>query len=99
MKKYLIQSVLAGALIGLSHTVYAFSGAPSVIATDNTAIANHQQSWEFKALAHQNMLDNATPMSQGFNVMGHNAYNSSAYSSLVHIDPNHKLTITELLNY
>ena len=98
MKKHLIQTFLAGALIGLSHTVLAFSGAPAVIATDNTAIANHQQSWEFKALAHQNMLDNATPMSQGFNVMGHNAYNSSAYSSLVHIDPNHKLTITELLD-
>jgi hypothetical protein len=98
MKKHLFQSVLAGTLMGLSHTVFAFSGAPSVIATDNTAIANHQQSWEFKALAHQNMLDNAVPMSQGFNVMGHNAYNSSAYSSLVHIDPNHKLTITELLD-
>ena len=98
MKNHFIQSFLAGALIGLSHAVLAFSGAPSVIATDNTAIANHQQSWEFKALAHQNMLDNATPMSQGFNVMGHNAYNSSAYSSLVHIDPNHKLTITELLD-
>lgn len=41
MKKHLIQTLLAGALMGLSHTVLAFSGA---IATDNTAIANHQQS-------------------------------------------------------
>jgi hypothetical protein len=98
MKQKIIQSTLIGALAGLANLSVAFSGAPSVIATDNTAIANHQQSWEFKALAHQNLLDNAVPMSQGFNVMGHNAYNSSAYSSLVHIDPNHKLTITELLD-
>jgi len=98
MKKRIVQSALVGALAGLANLSLAFSGAPSVIATDNTAIANHQQSWEFKALSQQNRLDNAVPMSQGFNIMGHNAYNSSAYSSLVHIDPNHKLTITELLD-
>lgn len=82
----------------LSAQGFAMSGAPSDAEVDNTAIGNHQQSWEFKALTQQNLLDNAVPLSQGFQVMAHNAYNSSAYSSIVHIDPNHSISITEMLD-
>lgn len=95
MKKTLIS--LASGLM-LSTYGHAMSGAPADAEVDNTAIGNHQQSWEYRALMHQNLLDNATPLSQGFQVMGHNAYNSSAYSSIVHIDPNHSLSITEMLD-
>lgn len=94
-----IFKALAGiTLLVSSAASFAFGGAPASADIDNTAIGNHQQTWEYKALAKQNLLDNAVPLSQGFQVMGHNAYNSTAYSSIVHIDPNHTLSITELLN-
>lgn len=95
MKKTLL-SVASGLM--LSTYGHAMSGAPADAEVDNTAIGNHQQSWEYRALSHQNLLDNATPLSQGFQVMAHNAYNSSAYSAIVHIDPNHSLSITEMLD-
>ena len=95
MKKTLL-SVASGLM--LSTYGHAMSGAPANADIDNTAIGNHQQSWEYRALSHQNLLDNATPLSQGFQVMAHNAYNSSAYSAIVHIDPNHSLSITEMLD-
>lgn len=96
--KYLYKIISYTALLffcSLSHAI--FGGASSSAEIDNSAIASHQQRWEYKALEKQNLLDNAVPLSRGFQVMGHNAYNSSAYSSLVHIDPNHTLSITELL--
>ena len=98
MKKRIIQTTLMTALTGLANLSVALSGAPSVIATDNTAIADHQKSWEFKAIAQQNRLDNAVPYSEGFRLQAHNAFNSSAYSSIVYIDPNHGLSITDQLN-
>lgn len=94
-----IFKTLGGAALLLSSAAsFAFGGAPASAEIDNTAIGNHQQTWEYKALAKQNLLDNAVPLSQGFQVMGHNAYNSTAYSSIVHIDPNHNLSMTELLD-
>lgn len=74
----------------------AFSAVPTA-ENDNTAIAGHQQSWAYQALAKQNLLDNAVPISEGFRIMAHNAFNSSAYGA-IHIDPNHSLSITEQLD-
>jgi hypothetical protein len=98
MTKKLIPALVSAALYTLASASYAFSGAPSVAENDNTAIALHQQTWEYKALAQQNLLDNAVPISEGFRIMAHNAFNSSAYSSIVHVDPNHGLSITEQLD-
>ncbi len=96
--KYLYKTLSYIALLLFCTSTYAiFGGASAKAKINNSAIASHQQSWEYQALEKQNLLDNAVPLSQGFQVMGHNAYNSTAYSSLVHIDPNHTLSITELL--
>lgn len=98
INKTITQSVLGAALLASAGLSFAFGGAPASAENDNTAIANHQQTWAYQALAKQNLLDNAVPISQGFRVMAHNAFNSSAYSSIVYADPNHGLTITEQLD-
>ena len=95
--KTILQTIGGAVLLLSSAASLAFGGAPATAEVDNTAIGNHQQTWAYKALAKQNLLDNAVPLAQGFQVMGHNAYNSTAYSSIVHIDPNHNLSMTELL--
>ncbi len=98
MTKTLISSVLGAALSIAASGAYAFSGAPAVAENDYTAMAAHQKTWEYQALSKQNLLDNAVPISEGFRVMAHNAFNSSAYSSIVYADPNHTLSITEQLD-
>ncbi len=81
----------------LSTTGHTMSGAPADADIASDELANHKNSWEYKALSHQNILDNAVPIAQGYNSSSHNAFNSSAYSSIVYIDPNHTLSMFEQL--
>ena len=92
----IIKNIAALSSMLIASQVMAFSAVPSA-ENDNTAIAEHQQSWAYQALAKQNLLDNAVPISEGFRVMAHNAFNSTAYGA-IHIDPNHSLSITEQLD-
>ena len=92
----IIKNIAALSSMLIASQVMAFSAVPSA-ENDNTAIADHQQSWAYQALAKQNLLDNAVPISEGFRVMAHNAFNSTAYGA-IHIDPNHSLSITEQLD-
>lgn len=94
MNKKILGIIAAGLLSAES---FAMSGAPADAEIDNDRLSAHHKSWEYQALAKQSLLDNAAPYSQGFRLQGHNAFNSSGYSSIVYIDPNHTLTITEQL--
>lgn len=76
---------------------FAFGGAPATATNDNNALTEHYQTWAYQAYQKQDLLDNATPIAQGYNSGSHNAFNSSAYGA-VYIDPNHSLSITEQLD-
>ncbi len=97
MNKKLIPAFVSAALCTLASTSYAFSGAPAVADNDYSALAEHQKTWAYQAYQKQDLLDNATPIAQGYNSSSHNAFNSSAYGA-VYIDPNHTLSITEQLD-
>lgn len=62
------------------------------------SVSEYQQSWEYKTLMRQQALDMDEPLSKATFVHAHNAYNSSAYAAgLNYIDPNHSLSLTNLL--
>lgn len=92
-----IKSFIGIGVLTLSSAALGLSGVPPQAGIQSSALTSHKNTWEYEALSHQNILDNAAPYSQGFRLQGHNAFNSSAYSSLVYLDPNHGLTITEQL--
>ncbi|UTW49938.1 ricin-type beta-trefoil lectin domain protein [Bacterioplanoides sp. SCSIO 12839] len=91
------KALAGGLLLSASSATIAMSGAPASVDTDNSELSNYHTTWEYKTLTRQSLLDNAVPYSQGFRLQAHNAFNSSAYSSIVYLDPNHGLSITEQL--
>lgn len=69
-----------------------------IMAANALSVSEYQQSWEFKTLMHQQVLDMDEPLSRASFIHAHNGYNSSAYASgLNYIDPNHSLSLTNLL--
>lgn len=80
MNKKFIPSLVGAALCTLASGSYAFSGAPAVADNDYSALAEHQKTWAYQAYQKQDLLDNATPIAQGYNSSSHNAFNSSAES-------------------
>jgi hypothetical protein len=63
------------------------------------SISDHQQSWEYQTLMYQQALDIDEPLSRAQIIHAHNAYNSEAYASgLNYIDPNHQLSLTQMLD-
>lgn len=62
------------------------------------SISDYKQSWEYETLMRQQSLDMDEPLSKATFIHAHNAYNSKAYASgLNYIDPNHTLSLTDLL--
>ena len=62
------------------------------------SVSDYRNSWEYETLMFQQSLDRHEPLSRATFVHAHNAYNSRAYASgLNYIDPNHTLSLTDLL--
>ena len=93
----IIKAVAAASAILAASQALALS-AVSTAENDNTAIAQHQQTLAYQAYQKQDLLDNAAPITQGYNSRSHNAFNSSAYGA-IYIDPNHSLSIVEQLEW
>lgn len=92
-----IKQLASSALLtmgGISLSV-AMSAAPQVQAD---SIADFQNSWAGKAMAHQRTLDRYSPMKDN-NIQGtHNSYNSEAYRDIdSYIDPQQKVSIYDQL--
>ncbi|WP_420588696.1 ricin-type beta-trefoil lectin domain protein [Bacterioplanoides sp.] len=94
MKKITTAAAFSSLLI--ASQAFSLSAVPTA-ENDNTAMAQHQQTWAYQAYQKQDLLDNAAPIAQGYNSSSHNAFNSSAYGS-IYIDPNHSLSIVEQLD-
>ncbi|MEH6348247.1 MAG: phosphatidylinositol-specific phospholipase C domain-containing protein [Bermanella sp.] len=73
-------------------------GFTYILSANALSVSDYRNSWEYKTLMHQQLLDINEPLSKATFVHAHNAYNSKAYASgLNYIDPNHTLSLTDLL--
>lgn len=68
-------------------------------AAQAASVEDFRQSWAFKALGYQRLLDLGEPLGRTSFQYTHNSYNSKAYANLgSYFDPNHTLSLVDQLD-